>query len=159
MIENELLMFLFYFICRLRHNLKKKKKQNLLVWLFLPVKTSSFSIQPSLVQRSNSGPIHDHHYIWNPLIATNGSTLSASFPPLLSFRPKWGRSLRLSRGGDVRLEGEASFCLFVLMVEPAGLHQNALMVPSRHPSTKSALLSRLQAILENPADSSCWSCT
>lgn len=56
----------------------------------------------------------------------------------------------LSWGGDVRLEGEASFSLFVLLVEPGGLHQNPLMVPSRHMRTKSALLSRLQAILENP---------
>lgn len=45
---------------------------------------------------SQPGPIHERHYIWNPLVATNGSILSASFPPLLSFRPKWGRTLRLS---------------------------------------------------------------
>lgn len=45
---------------------------------------------------SHPGPIHERRYIWNPLVATNGSTLSASFPPLPSFPPKWGRTLRLS---------------------------------------------------------------
>lgn len=40
--------------------------------------------------------------------------------------------LTLSWSGDVRFGGDASFCLFVLMVPPGGLHQNPLMVPSRH---------------------------
>lgn len=84
----------------------------------------SFSIHPIWVQFSNPDPIHDHHYIWNPLVATTGSTLSASSCFLSAsslFPSKWGRTLQLSfEAGMSDLEGktEAGFCLFVLMVEP-----------------------------------------
>lgn len=86
-------------------------------------------------------------YSWPPLyplVASTGSTLSASsrflwasslFPSEMRKNPPTP-----SRNGDVRFAGEASFCLFVLMVEPGGQHQNPLMVQSRHTRAKNRLI-------------------
>lgn len=122
----------------------------------------SFSIQPSWVQFSNPDPIHDRHSIRSlPQLAAHFPLPPASFERLLSVPSEMRKNPPTpSRNGDVRFAGEASFCLFVLMVEPGGQHQNPLMVQSRHTrAKKTGWLSRLQSILENPAGSRAFGST
>lgn len=111
---------------------------------FSPVECSS----PTLILFTTTAIFGIHSL---PQLAARFPLPLAAFPHLLSFHPKWGSTLRLSWSEDVRLGGEASFCLFVLMVEPGG--QNPLMAQSRHTRKKQAyyhVFSRSWKILRTP---------